>query len=159
MSTIIVLAIFCLIFYFYFKNSKSVNSKFVAYRVFGDGSYSFEIVGEASYQDNLREIAGEKEDRAKDQECIAIIRPEPNNKYDPNAIAVGIDNRLVGYFERNTAKRFHKFLKNNNLDGHTVVVVEAMIVGGWSNRGGSGHYGVKLNVPKNFDKWELNEIE
>lgn len=130
-----------------------------AYRVEGDRSFSFDIVGEASYQNNLRQIAGDKGEVRKAHECIAIIRAEPNNPYDPNAIAVGIDNKIVGYFDRTTAKRFHKFLQDKSLNNQVIIAVQAMVVGGWADQYSTGDYGVKLDVPTSFGKWELDRIE
>ena len=111
------------------------------------------------YAGKLASIAGDKDEVRKAHECIAIIRAEPNNPHDPNAVAVGIDNKIVGYFDRATAKKFHKFLEEKNLNKHVIFAVEAMVVGGWADQYSTGDYGVKLDVPQSLGKWELDRIE
>nr|DAR57309.1 MAG TPA: HIRAN protein [Caudoviricetes sp.] len=143
--------------WFYLKSRKAKS--LTGYKVYGDGSFLFDIVGEASYQNNLKAIAGEKEEDGKEYECVAIIRAEPTNPHDSNAIAVGINNKLVGYFDRQTAKRFHTYLKNQNLSIDAVFAVNALVVGGWDNRYSRGSYGVKLDVPLSFSDWNLERIE
>lgn len=61
------------------------------------------VVGEASYQDALRRICGSR--RWEDVRCevTAALVPEPDNKYDPNAIQVHIDAEIVGYLSRGDA--------------------------------------------------------
>jgi hypothetical protein len=60
------------------------------------------VVGEGSYQDNLDRISGGKtEDGPTTAEHTAIMKPEPTNPYDQNAIAVTIDGATVGYLSGN----------------------------------------------------------
>ncbi|OTG58872.1 hypothetical protein B9T36_11075 [Acinetobacter sp. ANC 4204] len=134
-------------------------SEVLAYRVYGDESFAFDIVGEASYQQNLMQIAGAKNEVRKSHNCIAIIRAEPTNPHDPNAVVVGVDNKIVGYFDRDTAKKFHKLLQDKNLNEQVIIAVEAKVVGGWADQYSTGDYGVKLDVPRSLGKWELDRIE
>ncbi len=164
----IILVIVVAVIWFLYRVRKSQSKiiypkqdmhQIIAYQVRGDGNFAFDIVGEASYQNNLKQIAGDKDEVRKAHECIAIIRAEPNNPHDPNAVAVGIDNKIVGYFDRATAKKFHKFLEEKNLNKHVIFAVEAMVVGGWADQYSTGDYGVKLDVPQSLGKWELDRIE
>lgn len=66
----------------------------------GDDSYSFDIVGESYYQDELKWIAGPKQEKGKALECEALIMHEPDNPHDRNACAVIIDDRKVGHLSR-----------------------------------------------------------
>jgi hypothetical protein len=109
----------------------------------GDGSFDFDIVGEASYQDALDIIAGGKTKDGHEIECVASLMREPHNSHDPNAVAVLIEGRKVGYMPREAAAGMAKLMDQH---GYTQVTADAMIVGGWSDGKGEGHYGVKLDL-------------
>ena len=70
-------------------------------------------------------------------EKIAVFVPEPDNPHDPNAIAVHLDGRLVGYLSRDENRRWHDVLSGAE------VAAEAMIAG----RGGTTGLGVFLRLP------------
>ena len=67
--------------------------------------YTYDIVGEQSYQKNLAKIAGKKEEESKFHECYAVVSSEPFNKFDKNAVKVEINGLLV-------ALLFNKLLSN-----------------------------------------------
>lgn len=105
------------------------------------GAYSFDIVGEASYQDNLDRLAGGKTDTGVHVKKLATLVMEKNNPLDPNAVRVDIEGHTVGYLSRAHAQRFRKTINRSNC------VSPALITGGWKRAGfgSQGHYGVKLN--------------
>lgn len=104
----------------------------------GENSYTYNIVGEASYQKNLIKIAGKKEETSKFYECSAKVVSEPTNKYDKNAVKVEINGLTVGYLSRAEAQR---------LVGKRInITVPAVINGGWDDGDSKGHYGVKLAI-------------
>lgn len=106
----------------------------------GDGSYSFEIVGESVYQDALLAICGSKTERGHEHYCLATLKPEPRNPHDRNAVAVFILGKRVGYLSRDDAVAFKKHHKSSRK-------VDAVIVGGWSRSGGDeGYFGVRLDL-------------
>lgn len=106
-------------------------------------TYNFNIVGEGSYQSNLKKIAGPKEEQSKFHQCSAKVTSEPTNKFDKNAIKVEINGMLVGYLSRVDAQK---------LVGRRVnKVVSAVIDGGWDNSDGEGSYGVKLAIKSAAD--------
>lgn len=111
----------------------------------GDGStpvklsnYSYDIVGEQSYQNNIAKIAGKKEENAKRFECFAKVTSEPTNRYDKNAVKVEINGLLVGYLSKDEAIK----LKGKSINK----MVPALINGGWDNDESEGSYGVKLAI-------------
>lgn len=113
----------------------------------GDGDYECEVVGESHYQEALARITGGKTADGHEFECIALLEPEPGNRNDPNAVTVTIEGELVGYLSRPHAKAMTIIFKRHNLAG---AEASALIVGGWSGRGGrkaEGHFGVKLDIP------------
>ena len=67
------------------------------YQLAGDGQFGFQAVGEFHYQSDLAKIAGGITDEGVHHECAAVLRLEPTNKYDPNAVEVLIDGLRVGY--------------------------------------------------------------
>ena len=62
------------------------------------------VAGESHYQDALREIAGGAEEVRLERE--AVLLPEPDNPYDPKAVQVLIEDRLVGYLPRAAAAAY-----------------------------------------------------
>lgn len=109
----------------------------------GEGNYDFEIVGESRYQAELASIAGPKDSEGKWFECEADIRPEPENPYDRNALAVYIWQKKVGYFSRDDAEAWSAAMYRNGIHGFTC---DAVITGGWKNNRDEGHYGVRLDL-------------
>ena len=64
-----------------------------------EGREDLEVVGEASYQDNLWRIVGGRysPDGRVREEVYAVLAAEPDNPYDANAVAVWIQGLKVGY--------------------------------------------------------------
>lgn len=101
-------------------------------------NYTYEIVGEQSYQNNLFRIAGKKEEESKFLEVMATAISEPSNPFDKNAVKIEINGLLVGYINKNDAmlvsgKRIKK-------------IIPAVVVGGWLDGNSEGSYGVKLAI-------------
>lgn len=105
--------------------------------------YTYDIVGEASYQNNLIKIAGNKEEESKFYECSAKVISEPTNKYDKDAVKVEINGLTVGYLSRAEAQRLAGKRINKT--------VPAVINGGWSDGDSTGHFGVKLAINSVLD--------
>jgi hypothetical protein len=73
-----------------------------------EGREDLEVVGEASYQDNLWRIVGGRHspDGRVREEAYAVLAAEPDNPYDANAVAVWIQGLKVGYLSREDARRY-----------------------------------------------------
>jgi hypothetical protein len=73
-----------------------------------EGREDLEVVGEASYQDNLwRMVRGRHSpDGRVREEVYAVLSAEPANPYDANAVAVWIQGLKVGYLSREDARRY-----------------------------------------------------
>src|SRR5689334_9128435 len=65
-------------------------------RLLGGGE-DLEVVGESHYQEALWGISGARVGQSVRCAVTAVLVPEPQNAYDPNAIAVVISGHLVGY--------------------------------------------------------------
>ncbi len=100
--------------------------------------YAYNIVGEQSYQNNLKKIAGPKEEESKFFECYAKVSSEPFNQYDKNAVKVEINGLLVGYLSRGEAAKLAGKVVNKT--------VPAAIYDRWKDEKSTGSYGVKLAI-------------
>jgi hypothetical protein len=103
-----------------------------------DGDDLLRVVGTSHYQDTLLELSGRKGEEEIRLEKIAVFVPEPDNPHDPNAVAVEIDGRLVGYLSRDENRRWLDVVS-----GPRRVGCEAMIAG----RAGTAGVGVFLRLP------------
>jgi HIRAN domain-containing protein len=102
-----------------------------------DGDSLVRVVGTSHYQEALLELAPREADEEVRVEKIAALVPEPDNPHDPDAIAVTIDGRLVGYLSRDENRRW-----KDVVSGYPIGA-EAMIAG----RGGTTGLGVFLRLP------------
>ena len=116
-------------------------------RLEGDGSFSFDIVGESHYQDELEEICGGRTEDSQRLEVEARIIHEDDNPHDDQALRVDVEGLTVGYIDRKNARNIRGQFVEAGMPGIEAVCA-AIVVGGW-DRGGSdrGHFGVKLDLP------------
>jgi hypothetical protein len=75
------------------------------------GDIRVDVVGESNYQEAIRKACGWKKGTETHFECLAELVPEPQNRYDPNAIMVRIDGACVGYLSRGDALRYGPAIK------------------------------------------------
>jgi hypothetical protein len=118
------------------------------YLLAGDGQFGFQVVGESHYQTDLAKIAGRVTEGGVHHECAAVLRLEPTNKVDPNAVEVLVDGLRVGYIPAVQAPEmcalFHSV-------GISEIGCKAVIQGGWDRGGGdAGEFGVRLNIVRPF---------
>jgi hypothetical protein len=75
--------------------------------VWGTGHCGQQVVGESHYFDALRSVVATRDRRATGEMMVqAVLVPEPANRHDPNAVAVTIEGRLVGYLPREDAPAY-----------------------------------------------------
>lgn len=119
----------------------------------GSGDYDFDIVGESHRQEALAAIAGPKTDQGVEITVDATIQRDLHNANDPNAIAVRIGGRHVGYVPRDDAAELADLLHQKGLD-RAQIRTSAIITGGWRRmKGGKldeGSFGVRLDVSYPF---------
>lgn len=64
----------------------------------GDGDFNIEVVGENNYQPELRRMLQEC---GPERVVEVMVRPEPTNKFDRNAVVVlSAANRAIGYLPK-----------------------------------------------------------
>jgi hypothetical protein len=110
-----------------------------------DGDELLPAVGVSHYQPALIELSGRRADEEVRVQVRATLVPEPDNPHDPNAVAVRIDEQLVGYLARDYAKRWQPIVRTIIAQGD-VAVCEAMIAGRGPGSGTS-NLGVFLRLP------------
>jgi hypothetical protein len=99
------------------------------------------VVGEASYQADIRSLYRKHGGRGHDLKVTATVTPEAGNAFDVNAVRVEIDGRRVGYLSREMAVQYRAAL------AETSGQCSAKIVGGHLlDDGSTAHFGVKLHM-------------
>ncbi len=109
------------------------------------GAFTVNVVGEAQHQDALRSIVGRPTKEGYYQRVTAVLRPEPTNKADANAVRIEIGRSLVGYLDRSTAKVYQAWLAKHNEVGKEGEC-PAVITGGFKRGDEAGPYGVVLDL-------------
>jgi hypothetical protein len=116
--------------------------------IIGDGKYAFPVVGESHHEVILDQLVGGRSEEGAHQRCAALLVPQPDHPYDPDAIAVSIRGHEVGFLPRNVAGEFLAALRAG---GFGRAACEAVIVGGWDRgEGDRGNFGVRLNACRPF---------
>jgi hypothetical protein len=134
------------------------KGKILCTAIRGPGLFAIDVVGENFYRANLESILRSHDfrlggialpDEAKPLQISsvqvqAMLVSEPDNSYDPNAIAVLVDSLKVGYLDRAMASRVTKALKR---DGYVAIRAscQAKIVGA-EGENDSFRCGVKLDI-------------
>lgn len=109
------------------------------------GGRHVKVVGDSAYQDALLELTGgQRHYGGVRMGAVAQLVPEPENETDPDAIAVTIDDRKVGYLSRSDrAREAKRVARAIELTGRATC--SATIVGGWERgHGDVGYFGVRL---------------
>jgi HIRAN domain len=111
-----------------------------------EGREDLEVVGEASYQDNLWRIVGGRHspDGRVREEVYAVLVAEPDNPYDANAVAVWIQGLKVGYLSREDARRYRPGLLALEQQHGRPIALAGVIAGGGMRADGPGRLGVFL---------------
>jgi len=115
------------------------------------GGEDLEVVGESHYQEALWGISGARVGQSVRCAVTAVLVPEPQNAYDPNAIAVVINGHLVGYLDRQTAGQYAPGLNELMRSHGAHIGLSGVIVGGGHYDDGPGRLGVWLeHRPSDF---------
>lgn len=109
-------------------------------RLSGKGQYLTNVAGESFYQDALEAIAGRKTHHGWSLPVEAALVCENTNPHDPKAVRVEICCAKVGYLSRERARRHRQRY------GQRTVYCPALVVGGWSDNGSAGDFGVRLDI-------------
>jgi len=109
----------------------------------GDGFW-FDVVGEASYQGTLWELAARRTLLGETVVFPCLVVAEPENAFDPLALAVVAEGfGKIGYFQRNEASGRYRGLGDMLRERHAVGACEGTLTGGWEQ---GVSIGVKLSI-------------
>jgi hypothetical protein len=109
----------------------------------GPGTYDYNVVGESNYNANLRAILREEGidvNGGGEFQTGAYLLCEPKNKFDPNAVAVVISGKRVGYIPKEDARLLSPQLQDMVATGQ-LLYVKAVI--GWRD---PAVIGVRLDI-------------
>jgi hypothetical protein len=71
-----------------------------------------EVVGERAHLVALRSVVGSgHRSKGAEHRAVATLVPEPTNRFDPDAVAVYIDEQRIGYLPREDAQRYRPVLE------------------------------------------------
>jgi hypothetical protein len=93
-----------------------------------------EVVGESGYQDYLKRLARRR------SPLTMVLKPDPDNPYDSNAVVVLIEDQTVGYLSRLAAKDWQPMLLAAEAEGF-YCTGPAEVLGGTQNKPNVGVFG------------------
>lgn len=112
------------------------------------GDVDLAIVGESFCQDALWQISGVHRGEPVRQEVVAVLVPEPQNPYDPNAVRIEVNGLQVGHLSRSDAVRYRDGLAALMERYQGLIALNAVVVGGGY---GKDNLGVWLShTPEDF---------
>jgi hypothetical protein len=113
------------------------------------GAQAVDVVGEARHQDALLALTGgQRRYGGVDVATAAHLVPDPENPADPDAIAVVINGRRVGWLARVDAARYRNLVAGTRSRIGDATCT-ARIRGGWDRGAGDvGRFGVVLRLPE-----------
>jgi HIRAN domain-containing protein len=108
------------------------------------GGGTVAVRGESQYQRSLDWICGGRTPSGHDHPCEAVLVAEARNPHDPNAIAVYVDGRQVGYMASGATAAYRPVIDALGGEGASCA---ATVQGGW-DRGpdDQGAYRVTLDL-------------
>lgn len=93
---------------------QTIKHESVIGRIRASGEYAQEVVGESHYQTALEFFVESTGDEHGPWETDAVLRPENDNPYDNQAVAVFIGPKKVGHLSKESARRYRKLLASSN---------------------------------------------
>lgn len=113
-----------------------------------DGDDDLDVVGESYQQENLWSLVGGRSDEKIRVEVLGYLVPEPENKYDPNAIGVWIQGLKVGFVAKELAREINDDLLRLMADNNdSLIGLRGVIAGGGQYADGPGQLGAFLEYP------------
>jgi hypothetical protein len=119
--------------------------------------FEAEVAGESHYQVALEEIGALETGRVRRRDVVAVLRPEPENSKDPNAIRVEIFGRLVGRIPREDAEDLSPILLRLAGLGFLAACKAELVGGGRSRAGQELSFGVRLLMADPYEWGDVPE--
>jgi hypothetical protein len=107
------------------------------------------VVGESAHQDALLALTGGRRTWSGAHRTVrARLEPVDDNPFDPQAVAVRIEDNLVGYLPRRAARSYRPLIEES-IESSGVATCLGEIRGGWERADGDvGRFGVVVNLPR-----------
>ncbi len=110
--------------------------------ILGNGEFSFEIAGEASYKSEIKSLVAKE--KHKEQSSTTFLTAklilEDNNAHDRNAVRIDINGKTVGYIPADDAQSYRKWAKRVGIDSGATCAARIDAYKGLD-------YSVKLDLP------------
>ncbi|KQV47672.1 MULTISPECIES: hypothetical protein [unclassified Duganella] len=110
-----------------------------------EGRFQLEVLGESRYSDTIRTLAGEHGEAAAEARHKALLLADDNNPYEDKAVAVFLNNEMVGYLAPKDAAAFRTMLARQEISGQ-LTSTDAVIRGGQVYEGKRLAHAVWLDV-------------
>lgn len=90
---------------------------------------SFEVAGVAHHKQEIAKVIPPVRGESETREVPAVLRRDPGNNFDPNAVEVLIGGQLVGYVPRSSAAAWSRFLDRLEREGYAARAAARVWVG------------------------------
>ena len=110
------------------------------------GDYGVAVVGESNYQSALALVAGRGATGYDGVRCVAMLVPEASNPHDPQAVAIRVEGRTVGYLAADDAVRFRLRLGQFAMPNKPTECGALIRGGGKALDGSKRPYGIWLDI-------------
>jgi len=109
-----------------------------------DLDFNVETVGESFYKPAFKRLfrAELAEDDEQEVQCEAVLRLEPDNPHDAQAVGVYIRGKKVAHLDRSTARDYRKLPKTKESGGERSVPAEVYL------GGPEGIFSCRLCIPE-----------
>lgn len=120
------------------------------FRLVGSKGKGVKLAGTSNYQPDIMRHAGNLGEYGADKAIRVLLKEEPQNAHDKNAVMVSIEDALVGYLPKADAATYKSQVAEAGVPGKTGEA-SARIIGGFPTDEGQAHLGIKLMCD-----WPLN---
>jgi hypothetical protein len=110
-----------------------------------NGGYLINVAGQSRYQEILERVAGGERAHPAHRQVQAVLKLEPDNPYDPNAVGVYLGGEKVGYLPSPAADAFQPVVTQLAARG-AFGACTGTIIGGRTRSDVEGHFGIVLNA-------------
>jgi len=132
-------------------SAKARGSRGSVLRVRPSGAFGREVVGESNYVAAIRSAV---KGREGEHMVAATLQREPSNKYDPNAIAVLVGGKRVGYVPREQTAELQHFLQCAERVSMAVEVTARV----WFSKRDGGIGSVSFDLDDPAAAWPANAL-
>lgn len=83
------------------------------------GEYKHSVAGILYYKDDLESLIPQHQNEVVHL-CLANLVPEPENSFDPNAVAVYVEGKKIGHLPRETANEYTVLIRRIGVQDYTL---------------------------------------